>query len=390
MDALTTERYAGKGPARHFKRLKPVKRQPWTPIRSHCCGRGGALSHCCGLVVAFACGRARGMDALTTERYAGKRPARHFKRLKPVKRQPWTPIRSHCCGRGDALSHCCGLVVAFACGRARGMDALTTERYAGKGPARHFRGFKRLKPVKRQCWNSRQPWTPIRSHCCGRGVLLSHCCGLLMAFAFSVGVAKVQERQDLRRGKGSRKTGSTPPVVPGAAPALAKARVGGYIYIYIYIYTSSDDNLECSRSTFALDFDVRTCWMIRRLWPRGCCKDWARLLQLCCAMLRSVVSEFPVVSPGRRTFPLPFADASLGSKAGGCCDLEKHIKASSMSMHISDIYAQCDNISIYSIFRQTNLQTERQMHVPTWIGQHVIWHTVPCHTIYHTCRCCAM
>ena len=34
---------------------------------------------------------ARGMDALTTERYAGKRPARHFKRckgLKPVKRQP--------------------------------------------------------------------------------------------------------------------------------------------------------------------------------------------------------------------------------------------------------------------------------------------------------------
>ena len=32
------------------------------------------------------------------------------------------------------------------------------------------------------------------------------------------------------------KAGSTPPpVVPGAAPALAKAGVGGYIYIYIYI-----------------------------------------------------------------------------------------------------------------------------------------------------------
>ena len=45
------------------------------------------------------------------------------------------------CGRGDALSHCCGLVVAFACGRARGMDALTTERYAGKRPARHFKAF---------------------------------------------------------------------------------------------------------------------------------------------------------------------------------------------------------------------------------------------------------
>ena len=29
---------------------------------------------------------------------------------------------------------------------------------------------------------------------------------------------------------------STPVVVPGAAPAVAKARVGGYIYIYIYIY----------------------------------------------------------------------------------------------------------------------------------------------------------
>ena len=54
------------------------------------------------------------------------------------------PIRSHCCGRGDALSHCCGLVVAFACGRARGMDALTTERYAGKRPARHFKGFIRF------------------------------------------------------------------------------------------------------------------------------------------------------------------------------------------------------------------------------------------------------
>ena len=61
-----------------------------------------------------------------------------------------------------------------------------------------------------------------RSHCCGRGVLLSHCCGVVVAFACSVG-----------RGKGSRKTGSTPPVVPGAAPALAKAGVGGYIYIYV-------------------------------------------------------------------------------------------------------------------------------------------------------------
>ena len=87
---------------------------------SHCCGRGVPFSHCCGLVVAFACGSGACWASLTTERYAGKRPARHFKGfkgLKPVKRQPWTPIRSHCCGRGDALSHCCGVVVAFACGR---------------------------------------------------------------------------------------------------------------------------------------------------------------------------------------------------------------------------------------------------------------------------------
>ena len=40
-----------------------------------------------------------------------------LERLRPVKRQPGTSIRSHCCGRGDALSHCCGLVVASACGR---------------------------------------------------------------------------------------------------------------------------------------------------------------------------------------------------------------------------------------------------------------------------------
>ena len=85
---------------------------------------------------------ALGMDALTTERYAGTRPARHFKRFKGF--EGWqtaglnalttdamcrqtagckqqgsrktgsTPF--HCCGRGEPLSHCCGLVVAFACG----------------------------------------------------------------------------------------------------------------------------------------------------------------------------------------------------------------------------------------------------------------------------------
>ena len=41
-----------------------------------------------------------------------------------------------------------------------------------------------------------------------------------------------QDRFD--RGKRRRRS-STPAVVPGAAPALAKAGVGGYIYIYIYL-----------------------------------------------------------------------------------------------------------------------------------------------------------
>ena len=40
----------------------------------------------------------------------------------------------------------------------------------------------------------------------------------------------LQDRFD--RGKRRRRS-STPAVVPGAAPALAKAGVGGYIYIYI-------------------------------------------------------------------------------------------------------------------------------------------------------------
>ena len=60
--------------------------------RSHCCGRGVLLG-----------GLLEGLEG-----------------LRPGKRQPWTPIRgpySHCCGRGVPLSHCCGLVVAFACGR---------------------------------------------------------------------------------------------------------------------------------------------------------------------------------------------------------------------------------------------------------------------------------
>ena len=43
-------------------------------------------------------------------------------------------------------------------------------------------------------------------------------------------------RQDAGQCEGhSDKAGSTPPVVPGAAPALAKAGVGGHKYIQIFI-----------------------------------------------------------------------------------------------------------------------------------------------------------
>ena len=141
--------------------------------RSHCCGRGVPFP-CGGGQTFGGVGKFGGFEASQTAAYK----------------------RSHCCGRGVLLSHCGGLVVAFACsvGVARqqtlstgkqqvatleqqrltskgwrpqslveaaarklprgalGMDALTTEHYAGKRPARHFKGFKGLKPGKRQAW----------------------------------------------------------------------------------------------------------------------------------------------------------------------------------------------------------------------------------------------
>ena len=72
--------------------------------------------------------------------------------------------RSHCCGRG----------VPFPCGGG--------QTFGGVG---RFGGFE-----------ASQTAAYKRSHCCGRGVLLSHCGGLVVAFACSVGVARVQERQD--------------------------------------------------------------------------------------------------------------------------------------------------------------------------------------------------
>ena len=43
---------------------------------------------------------------------------------------------------------------------------------------------------------------------------------------------------DLALGLLLRKTSSTPEVVPGAAPALAKAGVGGYRYTCIHVHES--------------------------------------------------------------------------------------------------------------------------------------------------------
>ena len=76
----------------------------------------------------------------------------------------WTYKRSHCCGRG----------VPFPCGGG--------QTFGGVG---RFGGFE-----------ASQTAAYKRSHCCGRGVLLSHCGGLVVAFTCSVGVARVQERQD--------------------------------------------------------------------------------------------------------------------------------------------------------------------------------------------------
>ena len=57
-----------------------------------------------------------------------------------------------------------------------------------------------------------------------------------------------------------RKTSSTPAVVPGAAPALAKAGVGGYNYIYMHISLSLCANLfmHISRS----EHDLSKCVVI--------------------------------------------------------------------------------------------------------------------------------
>ena len=115
-----------------------------------------------------------------------------------------------------------------------------------------------------------------RSHCCGRGVLFSHCCGLVVAFACSVG-----------RGKGSRKTGSTPPVVPGAAPALAKAGVGGFFVVRSMFC----EHLACALATLSWLWACRIALVVAR-----CNLDVARAtiswLSACRIALAVVRCEF--------------------------------------------------------------------------------------------------
>ena len=147
--------------------LRPGKRQPWTPIRSHCSGRKVPLSHCCGLVVACACGSGACWACWGT---FSLRSYANFWRV-------WRVLEGLRPGKVP-LTHCCGLVVAFACGSGACWACWGTfspRSYANC--LRVWRVLEGLRPGKRQ------PGTPIRSHCSGRKVPLSHCCGLVVAFA---------------------------------------------------------------------------------------------------------------------------------------------------------------------------------------------------------------
>ena len=62
-----------------------------------------------------------------------------------------TPIRSHCCGPGVPLSHCCGLVVAFACGSGACWACWGTFSLRSWPDFwRVWRVLERLRPGKRQ------------------------------------------------------------------------------------------------------------------------------------------------------------------------------------------------------------------------------------------------
>ena len=109
-------------------------------------GTAGAYDHRAGWKLPRGGPRgALGMDALTTEGYAGKRPAEHFKRFKGLKagkrqarlERPNNRVYVQANGRlqrrnNRDLREQQGLMATL------GMEALTTEGYAGKRPAEHF------------------------------------------------------------------------------------------------------------------------------------------------------------------------------------------------------------------------------------------------------------
>ena len=66
---------------------------------------------------------------------------------------------------------------------------------------------------------------PAEAWCLAAGVLRKSCLG------WACGGRACWNKLGHGEGHGRDKPGSTPPVVPGAAPALAKAGVGGYLLL---------------------------------------------------------------------------------------------------------------------------------------------------------------
>ena len=205
--------------------LRPGKRQPWTPIRSHCSGRKVPLSHCCGLVVACACGsgacwacwgtlslrsyanfwsvwRVLGFEAWQTAALnAYKKPLlRPEGALEPLL---W-PCGGFCVREWRVLGLLGYLFPAELCERLEGLEGFggfeawqTAALNAYKKPLQRPEGALSLRSYANvwRVWRvleglrpgKRQPWTPIRSHCSGRKVPLSHCCGLVVACACGSG-----------------------------------------------------------------------------------------------------------------------------------------------------------------------------------------------------------
>ena len=119
-----------------------------------------------------------------------RKDLKHLKGLRPGKRQAWTTLKAH----GP------GVWPLVFSGRVA-LDGLAGGEI-GFGKACGSMVFGRW------CLAEELPWMGLRGRACWNK--LGH-----------------------GEGHGRDKPGSTPPVVPGAAPALAKAGVGGFIYTHI-------------------------------------------------------------------------------------------------------------------------------------------------------------